>query len=208
MELNGFRVSILGSQEETSDGYVTMQHNQQYSIQLFNHHKGNGCAKPCDAEVYVDEKYCGTFRVSHGQYVVIEHPIHDKGRFTAYRPDTWEGSVSGVDRMGSERGLIKVVFKPGSKKAVMPVVNCTVYNSCGGLNGYYNTTSCSSEPVMRRLSSMGTGLSGSSSQNFYNVDELNYDEAPTTIYLRLAFREPIVLNSCHPVYATNMPRPL
>ena len=47
--LNGFNVSVPEAQEETSDGYVILQHNQNFRIRLHNNHKENNIGKPSDA---------------------------------------------------------------------------------------------------------------------------------------------------------------
>lgn len=114
--LNGFLVQVPECLEETCDNYVVMQHGQQYSLKLSNHHKDGGYCKPCDADVYCDGKFLGSFRIPYGQTILLERPANDSGRLTAYRKDSAEAKQAGLDSNSSELGLIKVVFRPGTKK--------------------------------------------------------------------------------------------
>ena len=91
--LNGFSVSISEAQEETSENYIVLRHGQTFSLRLHNGHKENGKCIPADAEIYVQGKYCGTFRVAAGQTVWLERPLNDSGKFTAYRNNTYEADA-------------------------------------------------------------------------------------------------------------------
>lgn len=113
MHLNGFDVSLTEAQEEDSDGYAILEHGQSFKIRLHNSHKNSGICKPSDAEIYVQGKYCGTFRVPYGQTVVLERPLNDSGRFTAYKNGTSDAVLAGIDPNSEDNGLIKVVWKPG-----------------------------------------------------------------------------------------------
>lgn len=116
VNLNGFKVKIPECLEEISGGYAVMQHGQQYSLELTNHHKDGGFGKPCDADVYIDGKHIGVFRVPYGQSIPIEHPVDDFGKFTAYQKGTPEFKEAEINVRSSEMGLIEVIFKPGTKK--------------------------------------------------------------------------------------------
>ena len=217
MFLNGFSVSVPESQEETSDGYVVLRHNQNFSIRLHNGHKFNGSCKPADAEVYVQGKHVGTFRVPYGQTVIIERSVDDNGKFTAYRNGTYEAQLAEIDAGDPNNGLIKVIWKPGYK--YRPPVNYVSNNininwedltsnhylDSGTVTNYasHSTRKCC-------LSGGGVGLSGHSNQSFSEVDSLIYDEPETTIFLRIAFRDEIrsIKQKRHKVYSTRVPRPL
>jgi hypothetical protein len=217
--LNGFLVQVPECLEETCDNYVVMQHGQQYSLKLSNHHKDSGSCKPCDADAYIDGKFVGSWRIPFGQNILLERSVNDSGKFTAYRKDSAEAKQAGIDSNSSELGLIKVVFRPGTKKiqvarvvisypyVPLPYIDPNpwpwhiYWNTTSDSNTYScNTTSTASynsgnEPQgtltrsCENLVGGGTGLSGESSQRFSEVEELSYDEPCTTIFLRLAFRD-------------------
>ena len=228
MFLNGFRVSVPESQEETSDGYVVLRHNQNFSIRLHNSHKFNGSCKPADAEVYVQGKHVGTFRVPYGQTIIIERSVDDNGKFTAYRNGTYEAQLAEIDAGDPNNGLIKVVWKPGykySRRTIYDdIINDNISISWSGLgttdvnSTHYldsgTCTNCCTDTIgcstTRGLSGGGVGLSGHSDQTFSEVDSLTYDEPETTIFLRIAFRDEIrsIKQKRHKVYSTRVPRPL
>lgn len=121
--LNGFSLSVPEAQEETSDGYVILNHNQHFRIRLHNGHKDNGIGKAADCEVYLQGKYIGTYRIPFGQTVYLEHPINDFGKFTAYRNGTPEADQAEINPDSPDNGLIKVVWKPGTKKCHYEVID-------------------------------------------------------------------------------------
>jgi len=114
--LNGFSVNVPQAQEETSEGHVVLRHGQNFSLRLHNGHKYCGANKPSDAEVWVQGRYIGTFRVPANQSITIEHPVNDFGKFTAYRNDSQEAEQIGLDPTSNDNGLIKVVWKPGNQQ--------------------------------------------------------------------------------------------
>jgi hypothetical protein len=152
VELNGFRLTVPESINESSDGYIDMEHNKVFSIRLYNRHMNNGTAKPCDATVFVNGIDVGTFRVQHGQYLIVERPINDTGRFTAIKAGTSEAVSAGIDEKDENVGLIKVIFRPGihaytiasySNNQTIPIPDyqCSydnIYN-----NGGYTARRCS-----------------------------------------------------------------
>lgn len=116
MNLDTFFVSILEG-TETAGGYVEMQHAQQYTIQLGN----RSYDRRCDAEVKIDGKVIGSFRLDKGRTITLERPLDDSGRFTFYKADTVDGAMAGAGNVNTNnRGLIEVTFKP--EMYVAPVV--------------------------------------------------------------------------------------
>jgi hypothetical protein len=237
--LNGFLVQVPECLEETCDNYIVMRHGQQYSLKLSNHHKDDGSCKPCDADVYIDGKFMGSWRIPYGQNIVLERSMNNSGRFTAYRKDSVEAKQAEIDSNSSDMGLIKVVFRPGTKKMQVsrvvintprpyspwwiepyspwnqPFYISTSDNTCrsdvSSSIVSYNVGDNSLIHSCKNLVGGGTGLSGKSDQRFNEVEELDYNEAATTIYLRLAFRD----GEARPlaevgrrVYSTAIPRPL
>ena len=114
--LNGFSVNVPQAQEETSDGYVVLKHCQNFSLRLHNSHKSGGMFKAADAEVWIQGKLIGTFRVPANQSIALEHPVNDTGKFTAYKNNTPEANQIGINPDSEDNGLIKVIWKPGSQQ--------------------------------------------------------------------------------------------
>jgi len=238
VELNGFRMTISPCISEDAEGYVTVEHGQQYAVRLFNRHKEGSIAKPCDVEISIDGEPCGIYRLDHGQNILLERPEHSTQRFTAYKKNSIEARQSKIDTNSSEMGLICAVFKPGTKKRVsaissnpwiyryvppqepyrppMPSIVTYGVGNWDTLTNYSNNSSMSyttSENTSRSFSKgligVGTGLSGESNQTFTEVDELDYDENSTTIYLRLIAEEKNIKPLApRKVYSTKVPRPL
>jgi hypothetical protein len=153
MQLGNFAVKVTPGREGSS-GYVSMSHNSTYTIQLSNFGKLN-----CDAEIKVDGKQVGTWRIPPKQSITLERPVHDTGRFTFYQFGTPEAEKVGLIRC-PDLGLISVLFKPEK------------------LNRFPD--------VLYQRSPGGTGLSGESEQRFTEVSQLNYDKmAFVSIHLRL-----------------------
>lgn len=242
--LNGFSVNVPQAQEETSDGYIVLKHGQNFSLRLHNGHKYCGNNKPADAEVWIQGKLIGTFRVPANQTVEIEHPFNDSGKFTAYRNGSSEANQIGIDPDSNENGLIKVIWKPGSQKVnqvqitwdswvpeypsyinhkiaeldnsyddghyYRSITSDRSYN----LNGNIESTCCVTNYCSKEsdLVGGGVGLSGHSNQAFSEIEQLNYNEPETTIFLRIAFRDdvprPISVTTVYKVQSTNVPRRL
>jgi hypothetical protein len=248
--LNGFSVNVPQAQEETSDGYIVLKHGQNFSLRLHNGHKYCGGNKPADAEVWIQGKLIGTFRVPANQTIEIEHPVSDSGKFTAYKNGSSEARQIGIDPDSNENGLIEVIWKPGSQKVNQVQVTWDSWGSWSPPSyhnhkiaefdnyyddgHYYKTTtsdrSCNLNTTIEighvepyccsmalgsgsnDLVGGGVGLSGHSHQAFSEIEQLDYDEPETTIFLRIAFRDnvprPITNTSVYKVQSTNVPRRL
>ena len=219
VSLNGFSVKVPECLSETSENYVVMRHGQQYSLRLSNHHKEDGHGKPCDVEVYINDEFCGAYRIPSGESIILERPEYSNQRFTAYRIDSEEAKIAKIDHNAS-MGLIRAVFRPGRKKIdhtisvlyepwVAPekpwtiplgvytyavsdwnTISMTYSNKYRGpVTSEAVNLASSSSYTSRNLVGGGTGLSGQSNQKFNEVDALEYDEPAVSIYLRLAFKE-------------------
>ncbi len=163
MKLNQFSVTIAEG-KEIADGYIYIKHGTQYTVLLENESN-----RRCDAEVYLDNRQVGIWRIDSYGTVRIERPVHDNGRFTFYQAHTSEAIQAGITENNST-GLIRVLFK-SEQIRTKPVASSTT----------------------ARLAPGGTGLSGYSEQQFTTVMELDYAQADfTTINLRLVaiFDEP------------------
>jgi hypothetical protein len=114
MQLGNFNVSIPEGRDQCN-GYVTMMHEQCYRIQMTNY----DYQRRCDAEVFVDGKSVGTFRILKTQTITLERPANDTGKFTFYKAGTSAAQQAGEGNVGvNQRGLVEVVFKP--EKYVAP----------------------------------------------------------------------------------------
>ncbi len=166
---------------ERSNGYVGLAHATQYTVRLGNH--GH---RRCDAEVWVDGKPIGTYRVNAGCTVTLERAAHDAGRFTFFRAESAEGGAAGAAGVDAPaRGLVQVIFRP-ERQAVR--LNNVRARTCGGpgpqsvpkgVTEYEERTAGGLVPGV-------TGLTGHSNQAFVEVPDLDHDPAgEVTISLRL-----------------------
>ncbi|MCW1912648.1 hypothetical protein OJ996_03615 [Luteolibacter sp. GHJ8] len=145
--------------EELSEGYVSMAHGSPYTIRL-----ENGGQRRCDAKVEIDGHDVGTWRVNARDFVVLERPAHDTGRFTFFKVGTAEGARAGIVK-NEKTGLISVTFIPESSP----------YS--GGL--------CAA-PLSDDNEAGGTGLTGESAQKFGTAEAIERAENEAfTIHLRL-----------------------
>lgn len=218
---NGCSVRIVGGREQ-DNGYVAMAHKQEYKLCLRNEKD-----LPCDAEVRIDGKDVGTWRIEPHTSITLERPAHDNGKLTFYEVDTAEGRAANLQSGDSNLGLISVTFKHGYVCTARPLTVNPTYP-----NWYYttwttgNTTWTAASPdsltdntvhcysassnfagtVMTESPKKagGTGLSGHSNQYFYTVAPLGYTQYPVTIHLRLVGVEVRPLEPC----STPVPPPI
>lgn len=222
MQIGDFRVTILEGINRP-DGYVEMSHGQKYTISLHN-----SANKRAAADIWIDGKNIGTFRLNSSQTLTLEHPSKDNGQFTFYKDGTREALAAELDKVSkSDRGLIMVIFKPEKitedieyelEYPLYPVygsyIQYPTYNSVQDKSkeseirsfGITNMSSFSQQSkldVSKDFGSGGTGLSGSSNQKFKSVPKLNYDQdAFVTISLRL------ISSGIKPLRANPVPVPI
>lgn len=195
MRVGSFSVLVSEGKERDS-GHVQMAHGASYGIKLGNH----GSVK-CDAEVSVDGKIVGNFRVNAFGYINLERPSHDTGRFTFFKADSAQGEDAGASEItGQDKGLISVTFRP--EKNIRPTsygkhgaLRSMEEKTSGGIlsnpkprsrNGNAGGSSCTSHITTQSCSAGVTGLTGKSEQTFYEVGNLDYDRnGETIISLRL-----------------------
>jgi len=107
MYLNSFSLRINEGREKES-GYVELEHGKHYTLNLRNDRPVR-----CDAQVSIDGKDVGTFRISPNSSIRLERPSNDDRKFTFYKLDSEEGEKSELNRIGKqELGLVQVTFKP------------------------------------------------------------------------------------------------
>ncbi|CAK8715836.1 hypothetical protein GKODMF_07420 [Candidatus Electrothrix gigas] len=154
MRLVDFSVKIYRG-KELSSGHVVMRHNAQYALRL-----SNSGATRCDAEVEIDGKPVGSWRVYPRNDIFIQRPIHDRRSFTFYKLGTREAQEAKLVQ-SDKLGLISVTFKPEIRSL------------------FHNHRICF-------FRAGGTGLSGKNQQEFSTVKPLDYDETKfVQINLRL-----------------------
>ncbi|MCW5212381.1 hypothetical protein VU04_05685 [Desulfobulbus sp. TB] len=195
MRLGNFSVEIPKGKELDS-GYVAMKHNTKYALRLSNF----GDLR-CDAEVEIDSKPVGVWRVSSNDSIIIERPTHDTGCFTFYKAGTREAKKAEVVR-SDKLGLISVTFKPEEKIEIDCFLDLSLDENvdfcldCDGEDNDELDLCLSLDDAEESLEAGGTGLSGKSEQEFHTVRPLDYDE---TGFVRINLRL---------VCETDEPRPL
>ncbi len=181
MRIGDFSAGILPGREWDT-GHVFLNHGDTYSISMTNHSP----SRRCDAQITVDGKVVGEFRIQPSGSVVIERPENDTGRFTFFKSGSDEAIIARVASISSDqRGLIQVRFRAEYAR-VLEKEELT----CGGQHTSTTYTSRQMKsrggPGGQSVGSGMTGLSGKSHQSFTTVGPLNYDlSTETTISLRL-----------------------
>lgn len=177
MKLNDFEV-VIPEGDETEEGYICLKHGTQYSIKLRNQSE----RLRCNAMVKIDGRSVGTWRVDRREAITIERPVHDSGRFTFYQEGTPEAAKANL-RLTDELGLISVLFRPEKRK---------------------DGPSIQYMAGPRSYAAGGTGLSGKSTQQFDEAEEIEIDdEKAVTIHLRLV----AIQNEPRPLFALETPVP-
>jgi hypothetical protein len=194
MRVGAAEVIILGG-NEMADGYVHLEHETQYTLRILNHFN-----RRVDAEVRIDNKDQGAYRVEAFRAIQLERPSHENGRFTFFRVGTAEAAQAGAEKIDNQdRGLVQVTFKVEKAPVVVPISRRGAGGSCaggrpdswaytGGVRG--QSMNCASSLTSGGVlgvagapaASAGiTGLTGHSKQSFVEVKELDYDEAATVV---------------------------
>lgn len=178
---------------EQSSGHVALEHGRQYTLRLMNHDH-----RRCDAEVTIDGKSLGGFRLlGHGQ-MTLERMPHDSGRLTFYSSGTNDAAAAGEGGISvPDKGLIQVRFVPEKRPAepVRTVQPVGMVPTMGGgpllrsrsfgAGGPSAPLEFAPEAEEKTCGGI-TGLSGHSNQQFVTVGGIDRDEgAAVTISLRL-----------------------
>jgi len=182
MRVGNFCVLIPEGREKDS-GHVCLAHGQVYKLQLQNLWRD----RACDAEITIDGKDQGGFRINAGCNITLERPSGDTGRFTFYRESSDDAGAAGVASVANaDRGLITVRFRPEVKREPVQhsVRRGAGGQSCGGAERTLSLRSKgleSSTLTSSNLEAGITGLSGHSDQRFITVAALNYDAAEEVV---------------------------
>lgn len=220
MRVGSFSVYVPEGRERDT-GHVALPHGTQYRLTLASHH-----GRRCDAEVLMDGKPMGVYRLDAGRAWTLERAAHDHGKFTFFKADSPEADAAAVQGVPKDlRGLIQVTFRV--EKARQPVVrpmslrqhptqefitrsaepelmgaatpDCAEYSDENSFGRVENT------------SAGITGLTGHSDQQFTSVAGLDYDPAEeTTITLRLICAEEPAVRPLTPALprANHVPAPV
>ena len=189
MRVANFSLLIPEGRERDS-GHVEIAHGKVYTLRLMNHWQ----ERACDAEVVIDGKPVGTFRVDAGRSVTLERPAHDDGRFTFYEATSGEAQAAGAGKVSvGERGLVQVRFRPGKPIRSHVLEGMVLCSDKGtrprggvGCQSAGNDVSLECLSAEQTVKAGVTGLSGQSGQRFVTVADLDYDPAhETTVTVRL-----------------------
>lgn len=198
MKFADYEVAVSSGSEQSS-GHVLMQHGAEYALILksFN-------MKRSDAEVSVDGKFIGTWRLDGLEVVRIERPADVEKKLTFFRLDSPEGDDANLQAISKDvLGLVSVKFTP-EKQISKP--HDRVVRHSGASSGLLRAT------VSDVVSAGGTGLGVRSEQRFSTAPHIERDEeAVVTINLRLV--EGPVVSELKPAVApvpksTPIPQPV
>lgn len=209
MRLGNFSVLVPEGREHGT-GHVGLNHSTVYTIRLGNHGSVD-----CDADVEVDGKSVGCFRLHAYQSVCLERPADDTGRFTFFRSESAESQQAGEAGIAREsKGLVRVTFKPARKPqhVMRPMGMVSRGGPCGqSVGGDYKGIAEEKTSGRIQLESMNasagiTGLTGTSGQRFVTVANLDYDlSAVVEIALRLVCKESSAVRPLQPIRSTGIP---
>jgi hypothetical protein len=175
--LNQFSVQIINA-KETADGYIEIAHNTQYAIKLQNDRSVN-----CAAVVTIDGQHVGTWIVPCHRNITVERPVQTPKLFTFYQLGSAEAAQAQLQD-NPDLGLISVLFKPAKQQPLAPIMSVAASS---------------------QSRSGGTGLSGTSNQQFIPARDLDYDlENTCMIHLRLIAP---TLSDIQPLTPTSTPIP-
>lgn len=101
-----FGLKVVGG-KELSTGMTSLHHKQKFAIRLCNYSHNLSC----NAELKVNGKVIGKYRVEAYKCIFIERPLHDDGCFTFYKHGSGEAEKIGLIGQDSD-GVIEVIFTP------------------------------------------------------------------------------------------------
>lgn len=100
---------------EMASGHVKMTHGTEYSVYV-----GNGFSEDADAEISVDGKLIGTWRIPAFLNVEIERPANSERKLTFYKSGTAESFHSGEISVNRDNmGLVSVKIIPERRREMM-----------------------------------------------------------------------------------------
>lgn len=210
MKIGNCSATIEGGREQAS-GHVAMKHGQTYKITMSN----SDMDRRCDAEVVIDGKPVGCWRVRYGGSVTIERPANEARLLTFFEAGTPEAVAGQINANASQMGLVQVTFRFEKllqrpfRTAVVASASCDVSpavaggSSVRGVERYMSAKGAEVRPG-------GTALTGHSDQEFSTVAHLDYsDEPPTVVTLRLVSDQQPAISPLRPASVSNpVPAPV
>lgn len=133
----------------SSDGVYELPHNTPYKIGIYNGNfdkfyfvpqftSDNGYARRIDADVNIDGKHIGLYRVEPGKKLMIERPSATARKLTFYAIDSAEGRQGGLSLTNPNIGNIVITIN-AEKQANRAVVEVDP-NRSGFFNVYTERT--------------------------------------------------------------------
>ena len=166
--------------KEDEDGYVALQNNTKYSLQLHNNSPDR-----CNVYVSIDGEPVGSWRIPAFRSIKLERPVYDTGHFTFYEVNSQEGKTIGLNSVNrDDRGLIRAKFVP-ELQVERSTFRMGLAKSLEYKEG--RTRGAGSDSYsLQSYSAGGTGLSGESDQRFVNAERMSEDlSKAVTISIRL-----------------------
>jgi hypothetical protein len=184
---------VSGTNRPENNGYVKMQHGEEYSLFL-----ENNATTRCDARITIDGQDMGKFRIGPRASIQIERPQQVDKKFHFYLTGTSKAAQAGIVAGASDNGHIEVEFLPERSRQA---INQSYGVTSNGFLGFERERGGKSMIERLKTGNLcyedememefgyqegGTGLEGHSSQMFNTVGALTYDQSRAVkIHLRL-----------------------
>ena len=178
--LGDFGFGIVGKQEKND--CVALDSGDKYKLKLWNFKT----RLRCDAEVKIDGKVVGIFRIDKMKSIIVERPTNDYGHFTFYTAGTIEAKMAMLDAVDQNNlGLIEVTFYPEKKPIQQESYILEDRDELESLRRQINSNGYLESRRSDYIAG-GTGLSGYSNVDYEKIQLLNHDyDSIVTIHLRL-----------------------
>jgi len=193
---NRFSVTIITDTERVDnfDDYVGLDDGTEFKIRMENNRD-----TICDAYVYLEGEFIGSWRIREYSHIDIERPANISKKFTFLKEQ--QAQKYGVTKGSFTNGIIKVVFKPKKSyryvQSISPISMSPVRHRINqrSVNNYQSTASMSSNSLssQKRLSSNqyesgATVLGDLSDQQFYDVEPLSNSEIDSNYITEIIIR--------------------
>lgn len=168
-----------GYVKKIDENYVAMEHNSEYTLTLQNY-----LDTICDANVSIDGRSVGKFRIDPQSSIQIERPASQNRKFVFLRDDSGEADRAGITSNKYMNGVVVVEFIPEKMNfsKVAWKANSVSYSMAS--NRSVNAARQSS--FSNDLSSGATALGDYSSQHFTSVGQIS--DIDESLRQRIIFR--------------------
>ena len=139
--------------------YVTLPHKTEYSIHLCNNR-----STKCNAKVWIDRKYMGTWRIPALSSIDIERPVDKSRRFIFLKESSRSARRIGISSGDWKNGLVQVKFIPEPERRMLygEIRPTVMVSDCGSGDTRYEyryRPPCSNGDVRQKLMSMSAPAS-------------------------------------------------